>query len=48
MKLLLAFVFLIVLGTVWETRRERAPRPLPLLIVCTGIAFAFFTVVRFL
>ena len=48
MKLLIAFIVLVVVGSMWETQRNRRPGPLPLLVLCTVVALGFFSVVRFL
>jgi hypothetical protein len=48
MKVLLAFVFVVIIGSIWETRRHRQPGPVPLLALCVFVAAGFFSVIRFL
>jgi hypothetical protein len=45
-RVLLAFLLIIVVGSVWETRRNRPQRALPLLLLCTMVAVVLFNVHR--
>ena len=47
MKVLLAFLLLVVGGAIWETGRDRPMRALPLLVLCVFVAAALFSVSRF-
>ena len=47
MKVLLAFILVVIVGAMWETSRERPPRALPLLALCVVVAAALFSVSRF-
>jgi hypothetical protein len=46
MKLLLAFLLVIVVGAMWETGRDRPLRALPLLGLCTLLAVAYLNLDR--
>jgi hypothetical protein len=48
MKVLIAFVLLVIVGSMWETQRDRRPHSLPLLALCIVVAAGFFSVIRFL
>jgi hypothetical protein len=48
MKLLIAFILLVIVGSMWETQRNRRPGPIPLIAMCVVMAAGFFSVVRFL
>jgi hypothetical protein len=45
-KVILAFLLIVTVGSMWETRRERPRRPLPLLALCTLVAAVLFNVAR--
>lgn len=47
MKVLLAFIVVIVVGSMWETSRERPARALPLAALSTAVAVILFTLSRF-
>jgi hypothetical protein len=47
-KLLLAFLLIVMIGAVWETGRDRRQGALPLLALCTLVAVTFFGVSRFI
>ena len=46
MKVLLAFLFVVMVGAMWELRRDRQPRALPLLGLSAFVAVALFSVSR--
>lgn len=46
MKVLLAFVLVVTVGAMWETRRERAPKAAPLLVLCVAVAALLYGVSR--
>jgi hypothetical protein len=41
-RLLLAFVIVVIVGAIWETSRGRSQRPLPLLAFSTFVAVSLF------
>ena len=47
MKVLLAFILVVIGGAMWETGRDRPLRALPLLVLCVFVAAALFSVSRF-
>ena len=47
MKVLLAFILVVIVGAMWETRPRPAARALPLLALCVVVAAALFSVSRF-
>jgi hypothetical protein len=46
-KVLLAFILVVIAGSMWETSRDRPARALPLLALCVVVAAALFSVSRF-
>jgi hypothetical protein len=46
-KVLLAFIFIIVVGSMWETSQDRPVRALPLAVLSTAVAVVLFTLSRF-
>lgn len=46
MKVLLAFVAIVTVGAMWESRRDRPPGALPLLVVCIAVAAILFGMSR--
>jgi hypothetical protein len=46
-KVLLAFIFVVVVGSVWETTRDRSARALPLAVLSALVAVVLFTMSRF-
>jgi hypothetical protein len=47
-KVLLAFLLIVTVGTMWETTHDRRPRAWPLLALCLLVAAMFFKVARVL
>ena len=47
MKVLLAFILIIVVCSMWETSRDRPARALPLAALSTVVAVVLFTLSRF-
>jgi hypothetical protein len=45
-RVLLAFILIVTIGAMWETRRNREQRVLPLLILSTLVAALLFNVSR--
>jgi hypothetical protein len=45
-RVLLAFLLIITVGSIWETRRALPPRALPLLALCTMVAAVLYSVHR--
>jgi hypothetical protein len=45
-RVLLAFLLLVTLGSMWESRTNRVPRTLPLLALSALVSIVFFTVSR--
>jgi len=48
LKVLLAFVFIVAIGAMWETGHKRSLRTWPLLGLCLFVAVVFFKVSRVL
>jgi hypothetical protein len=48
MKVLIAFVLVVIVGSMWETQRDRRPSALPLFALSVVVAAGFFGVIRFL
>ena len=46
MKVLLAFFFVVTMGSMWEARRDRLPKTLPLLVLSIVVAASLFTLSR--
>lgn len=46
MKVLLAFIAIVTVGAMWETRRDRAPKAMPLLVLCISVAAVLYGVSR--
>jgi hypothetical protein len=45
-RVLLAFILVVTIGAMWETRRDRLPRALPLIALSAFVAIVFFSVYR--
>lgn len=48
MKVLLAFLLVVTVGSMWETARNRPQRAWPLMVLCVFVAALLFKVVRVL
>jgi hypothetical protein len=46
MKLLLAFLLLVIVGAMWETGRDRPLKAFPLLALCAVLAVAYLSLDR--
>ena len=47
MRVLLAFLLIVIAGSIWESQRDRPQRALPLMVLCTGVTLVLFGVSRF-
>jgi len=45
-KALLFFLFVVIAASMWETKRDRPQRALPLLALCAAVAAGLFSVTR--
>jgi hypothetical protein len=43
---LLVFILAVTIGAMWETKRDRRPRAMPLLAMCVFVAGALFSLSR--
>ncbi len=46
MRVLLAFLLIVTIGSMWETARDRPQRAAPLLVLCLLAAGLLFNVTR--
>ena len=46
MRVLLAFLLIVIVASLWETRRDRAWSALPLFVLCALVAAGLYSVVR--
>lgn len=46
MKVLLAFLFVVTIGSIWEARRDRSPKVLPLFVLSVLVAASLFGLSR--
>ena len=48
MKVLLAFIFIVAIGAMRESKRGRSGGALPLLVLCVSVMAVYFSLIRFL
>ena len=48
MKVLLAFIFIVAIGAMRESKRGRSGGALPLLVLCVSVTAVYFSHIRFL
>ena len=48
MKVLLAFIFIVAIGAMRESKRGRSGGVLPLLVLCVSVTAVYFSLIRFL
>jgi hypothetical protein len=46
MRVLLAFLLVVTVGSMWEWRTNRVPRALPMLALCAFVSILLFSVSR--
>jgi hypothetical protein len=47
-KVLLAFIFIVAIGAMRDSKRGRVGGPLPLLVLCVSVSAVYFSLIRFL